>query len=472
MATKFRIEKDSLGDVQIPAKAYWSTTTQRALESYPISGVTPHPKFIDAYVMLKMAAARANKSGKAITVKQANAIEKACQEILGGGLREQFVVDVFQMGAGTSFHMNINEVIANRANEILGGKLGQYEHLDANNHVNFGQSTNDTFPTAIRLAALLMLRDHLHEPLNNLEKSLRAKGKEFDRVLKSARTHLQDAVPIRLGQEFRAYGEAIGRCHEFISFARKSVAELGIGGSAAGTGLNTAPGYRERIVAELKKITGIKDLSPSKDMCEAMQSQRPVAELSAALRNLALEISRICNDLRLLSSGPTTGFAEITLPSIAPGSSIMPGKINPSIAEMANMVCFDVIGSDTALAWAVGAGQLELNVMMPLMAYRLNFSIHIMGSMITQLDTLCIRGIKANAKKCLQYAEGSLSLATALNVSLGYKEAAAVVKQAVAEEKTIIQVVRERKLLTEAQIKSVMDPIKMTEPGIPGKGGG
>lgn len=469
MSNAHRIEKDSLGEVKIPKGAYWSTTTQRALESYPISGLRAHPKFVDAYVILKMAAARANKKAKAITATQAGAIEKACKEILAGKLRDQFVVDVFQMGAGTSFHMNINEVIANRANEILGAKLGEYKHLDANNIVNFGQSTNDTFPTAMRLACLLMLRDHLDEPLANLEKSLRAKGKEFDRILKSGRTHLQDAVPIRLGQEFKAYAEAIAYCADFIKVARRSVCELGIGGSAAGTGLNTAKGYRETIIKEMAAISGIKDLKPSKDMCEAMQSQRPIAELSAALRNLAIEISRICNDLRMLCSGPTTGFAEIVLPSIAPGSSIMPGKINPSIPEMCNMVCFEVIGNDTAVSWAVGAGQLELNVMMPLMSYKMNMSIHVLGSMMTQLANLCIKGIRANEKKCRLYAEGSMSIATALNAYIGYKEAAAVVKQAVAEEKTILQVVRERKLLTEDQIKKIMDPIKMTEPGIPGK---
>ncbi len=469
MAENVRIEKDSLGEVRIPAGAYWSTTTQRALESYPISGLRAHPKFVDAYVILKMAAARANKKAKAITAQQADAIEKACKEILAGKLRDQFAVDVFQMGAGTSFHMNINEVIANRANEILGGKLGEYKYLDANNHVNFGQSTNDTFPTAIRLGCLLMLRDHLDEPIANLEKSFRAKAKEFDKILKSGRTHLQDAVPIRLGQEFKAYAEAIKYGNAFIQAARKSVCELGIGGSAAGTGLNTAKGYREEIIKEMIKISGIKDLKPSRDMCEAMQSQRPIAELSSALRNLALEISRISNDLRLLCSGPTTGMGEIILPSIAPGSSIMPGKVNPSIPEMVNMVCFEIIGNDTAVSWAVGAGQLELNVMMPLMAYKMNMSIHVLGSMMTQFANLCIKGTKANVKKCKQYAEGSMSLATALNAYVGYKEAAAVVKQAIAEEKTIIQVVRDRKLLTEEQIKTIMDPIKMTEPGIPGK---
>ncbi len=469
MSEKFRIEKDSLGDVQIPDGAYWGTTTQRAVHVYPISGLRQHPKFIDAYVMLKMAAARANKKGKALPAKVADAIVKAGQEILKGDLRDQFVVDVFQMGAGTSFHMNVNEVLANRANELLGGTLGNYEHVNPNNHVNFGQSTNDTFPTTIRLACLLMLRDHLHKPLVDLENALKKKGQEFDKVLKSARTHLQDAVPIRLGQEFTAYAEAINRCHKFIGKARDSVCELGIGGSAAGTGLNTAPGYRENILEELRKLTKIDDLRLAADMREAMQSQRPIAELSAALRNLALEISRINNDLRLLSSGPTTGLAEIELPPVAPGSSIMPGKINPSIPEMCNMVCFEVIGNDTSVSWAVGAGQLELNVMMPLMAHKMNTSIHVLGSMITQMTNLCIKGIKVNRDRCQMYVESSVAIATALNPYIGYKAAADVVKVAVAENKTVIQVVREKELLTEAQIAEIMDPIKMTEPGVAGK---
>lgn len=472
MAAKTRIEKDSLGDVVIPASAYWGTTTQRALASYPISGMRAHPKFVDAYVMLKMAAAQANRKGRLIPAKSADAIVSASREILAGSLRDQFPVDVFQMGAGTSFHMNVNEVLANRANELLGGRRGTYDPVSANDHVNFGQSTNDTFPTAIRLAALLVYRDYLDQSLVDFEKALRAKGKEFDRILKSARTHLQDAVPIRLGQEFTAYAEAIAKCRASILNARKGVCELGIGGSAVGTGLNTGPGYREEIVANLRRITGIRDLSPSADMCEAMQSQRPIAEFSSSLRNLALEVSRICNDLRLLSSGPTTGLFEIVLPAIAPGSSIMPGKVNPSMPEMANMVCFQVIGNDTTIAWAVGAGQLELNVMMPVMAHNILQSLHIMGTTLRQMTDLCVRGIVANRARCTDYAERSLGLATALNVHIGYKNAAAVAKEAAAAHKTVIEVIREKGLLTEAQIAKVMDPIAMTRPGIPGKGGG
>ena len=466
---QYRTQKDSLGEVRIPADAYWGSTTQRAADLFPISGIMHHPKFVDAYVMLKLAAAEANKAGKAIKPAQANAIVKACKEILAGSLRDQFIIQVFQMGAGTSMHMNVNEVIAARANELMGGSRGGYEHVNPNDHVNFGQSTNDTFPTCIRLAILLMLRDHLHAPLLSLEKALFAKGKEFDEVMKSARTHLQDAVPIRLGQEFRAYGEAIKRCHKSIASAREWVKELGIGGSAAGTGLNTAPGYREAFLESLKKVSKINDLQLSPDMCEAMQSQRPVAEISASLRNLALEISRIANDLRLLSSGPTTGLAEIDLPAVVPGSSIMPGKVNPTVLENANMVCFEVIGNDTSVAWAVGAGQLELNVMMPLMQHKVLTSIHVLGSMITVLTEKCVKGITARKERCQRYCEGSMGLATALNAYIGYANAATVAKTALKEDKTIIQVIREQKLLTDEQIAQIMDPLAMTEPGVPGR---
>jgi aspartate ammonia-lyase len=469
MATKFRTQNDSLGEVKIPADALWGPTTQRAVESYPISGLMHHEKFIDAFVMLKQAAAQANLEKRALKPKVANAIIKACKEILGGKHRDQFVVDVYQMGAGTSFHMNVNEVIASRANMICGGKLGGSEHVNANDHVNFGQSTNDAFPSAMRLGILLVLRDYLHQPLIDMEKALFKKGKEFDGVIKSARTHLQDAVPIRLGQEFTAYGEAIRRCHQSIAAARGWVRELGIGGSAAGTGLNTAPGYRQALLKHLKTISEIKDLTLSPNMCEAMQSQRPIAEISAALRNLAIEVSRICNDLRLLSSGPTTGLAEIDLPAIAPGSSIMPGKVNPSMLECANMVCFQVIGYDTAVAWAVGAGQLELNVMMPLMQHSVISASHIMGNLIRQLTDLCIAGITANPERCKRYADSSMGLATALNTYIGYKNAAMVAKEALKTGKTMVEIVVEKGLMKESELKKVLDPKKMTEPGIPGK---
>ena len=468
---KTRAEKDSLGIRQIPEEVYYGIQTDRAVENFPVSGLRAHPRFIDSYLYVKKAAATANQRSGQLPKVHADALIKACDEILAGALRDQFPVDVFQMGAGTAFNMNVNEVISNRANEFLGGKKGDYKPLNPNDHANMGQSTNDTFPTAMRVALLLVLRENLHGPLEALEKAFFVKAKEFDGVLKSARTHLQDAVPIRLGQEFAAYGEAIKKSRLFLLQAEKSLGELGIGGSAAGTGLNTAKGYREEIVKELSKITGLA-LSASADMREAMQSQRPAAEVSSALRNLSLEIIRIVNDLRLLSSGPTTGFAEINLPATAPGSSIMPGKVNPSILEMVNMVAFQVIGADAVVALAVQAGQLELNVMMPVMAFNLNFAATILGNALRILNEKCVAGITADVERCRHYAESSLGLATALNAFIGYAQAAEVAKEAVQSRKSIIQVIRDKKILTEDQIRNIMDPAQMTEPGIPGKSNG
>jgi aspartate ammonia-lyase len=463
-----RTETDSLGEMPVPEGAYWGCQTQRAIENFPISGLRHDPIFVDSFLHLKKAAARANTEAGAITPEQGDAIARAANEMLAGAMRDQFVVDVFQMGAGTSFHMNVNEVLANRANEILGGALGAYDHVDPNNHVNFGQSTNDAFPTAMRLAILTAARDLLHAPLDAFEDSLREKGRAFDGVLKSARTHLQDAVPIRLGQEFTAYAEAVCHSHATLVLAQASCAKLGIGGSAAGTGLNTAPGYRERLIDLLREQTGHDALAPADDMREAMQSQRPVAEVSAALRNLALELGRIANDLRLLSSGPTTGLAEIDLPPVAPGSSIMPGKINPSMLEMLNMVCFQVIGCDAVVAQAVGAGQLELNVMMPVMAYNTLFAIRILGQALERVRVRCIDGITANPDRCRRYAEASMGLATALNPTIGYANAAKVAKQALAEGATIPEIVRQEGILDEEALSKALDPVAMTEPGIPG----
>ncbi len=463
MKTAYRIEKDSLGPRKVPAGAYWGAQTSRALENFPISGLTPHRRFVDAFLYLKKAAALANLEAKALEERRARAIVKACDEILGGKLRDQFVVDVFQTGAGTGFHMNVNEVLANRAGELLGGKLGRYDRVHPNDHVNMGQSTNDVFPTAMRLAGLLLIRQRLEKPLDHLAGAFSKKAKQFDQVLKSARTHLQDAVPIRLGQEFAAWAMSVRRHREAIGAAANRMCELGIGGSAAGTGLNTARGYRERILKHLCKLTGL-PLRPAPDLREAMQSQRPVAEVSAALRNFAVDLGRICNDLRLLSSGPTTGLAEIHLPDTAPGSSIMPGKVNPSIPEMVNMVCFQVFGCDQTIAMAGHAGQLELNVMMPVMAFNLNFMIEILGNAAVQLRSRCVEGITANAAVCRRYAERSLGLATALNPHIGYAHAAEVTKIALKQGKTILQVIREKRILTDAQIKRIMDPLRMTEP--------
>jgi aspartate ammonia-lyase len=375
------------------------------------------------------------------------------------------VVDVFQAGAGVSLHMNSNEVIANRAVEILGGALGDYSVVHPNDHVNYGQSTNDVIPTAMRVSSLVEL-EKLYPVLDGLADALDAKGKEFWNILKSGRTHMQDAVPMRLGQEFTAYAGAIRRAKDAIRQSSEMLRELGLGGSAVGTGINTHPDYREKAIANLARISGQK-LKPVDDMRYAMNSNLGMAAVSSALRNLALEVIRISNDLRLLSSGPNTGFGEINLPALQPGSSIMPGKINPVIPELAAMVSFQVVGNDLAVAMAVQAGQLELNVMMPTMAYSVLQSITILTNMLRQFSEKCVKGITANEKKNAFYAQSTVSLATALNPYIGYAKAAEIAKESVATGRSIIEIAREKKLLSEKEVAEILDPKRMTEPQRP-----
>lgn len=457
-----RTEKDSIGVKEIPANVYYGIQTARAMENFPISGMRAHPTLIRAFGMVKEAAAEANKELGLVDAKRANAIIQAAQEVQQGKWNKEFVVDVFQAGAGVSFHMNSNEVIANRAVEILGGNLGDYSVVHPNDHVNYGQSTNDVFPTGMRLATLLEL-EKLYPVLNSLAAALEKKGKEFHEVLKSGRTHMQDAVPMRLGQEFTAYAGAIRRCEAAIRHASDALRELGLGGSAVGTGINTHPDYREKAIANLSRISGQK-LVPVDDMRYAMQSNLAMAGVSSALRNLALEVIRISNDLRLLSSGPNTGFAEINLPALQPGSSIMPGKINPVIPELAAMVSFQVVGNDVAVAMAVQAGQLELNVMMPTMAYSVLQSITILSNMLRQVTERCVTGITANKSRTDFYVQATVSLATALNPYIGYAKAAEIAKEAVATGRSIIEIAREKKLLSEKEINEILDPVRMTEP--------
>src|SRR6184192_1748193 len=457
-----RQEKDSLGIREIPADVYYGIQTTRALENYPISGMRAHPALIRAFGMVKEAAAEANRELGLVDTKIADAIIQAAKEVEQGKWDREFVVDVFQAGAGVSFHMNTNEVIANRAVEILGGTLGDYSKAHPNDHVNYGQSTNDVFPTGMRLATLLEL-ENLYPVLDSLVSALEKKGKEFHEILKSGRTHMQDAVPMRLGQEFAAYAGAVRRAGQLLRTSSELLRELGLGGSAVGTGINTHPDYREKAVRNLARISGQK-LTSVDDMRYAMQSNLAMAGVSSALRNLALEIIRISNDLRLLSSGPNTGFAEINLPALQPGSSIMPGKINPVIPELAAMVSFQVIGNDAAVAMAVQAGQLELNVMMPTMAYSVLQSITILTNMLRQFTDKCVAGITANESRCNFYVQATVSLATALNPYIGYAKAAEIAKEAVASGRSIIEIAREKKLLSEDQIKEILDPIRMTEP--------
>lgn len=461
MASPTRTEKDSLGLKEVPADAYYGVQTARAVENYPISGMRAHPSLIRAAAMIKEAAAEANRELGLVDAKRAEAIIAAAQEVQQGKWDTHFVVDVFQAGAGVSFHMNTNEVIANRATELYGGKLGDYS-VHPNDHVNYGQSTNDVFPTAMRLATLLEL-EKLYPVLDSLIAACEAKGREFHNVLKSGRTHMQDAVPMRLGQEFEAYAGAFRRCRQQIEQQSEYLRELGLGGSAVGTGINTHPDYRERAIANLSRISGQK-LTPVDDMRYAMQSNLAMASVSSALRNLALEVIRVSNDLRLLSSGPNTGFAEINLPALQPGSSIMPGKINPVIPELAAMVSFQVVGNDTAVALAVQAGQLELNVMMPTMAYSVLQSITISTNMLRQFTSACIAGITANVNRCTFYVQSTVSLATALNPYIGYAKAAEIAKESVATGKSIIEIARSKGYLSEDQINEILDPARMTEP--------
>jgi len=462
-----RVERDSLGEMRVDAGALYGIQTARAVENYPISGLRAHPRLIEAYAFQKKASALANRDAGAVPRKIADAIVAACDEVLAGGLRDQFVVDVFQAGAGVSQHMNTNEVLANRAIEILGGKRGDYTVVHPNDHVNFGQSTNDTYPTAMRVAALTAARD-LDPILAALEAALDEKARQFDHVLKPGRTHLQDAVPIRLGQEFAAWARAIGRGRRALDDACAPARELGLGGTAAGTGLNTAAGYRDNAIRRLAGLTGL-PLTPSPDMREAMQSNLPMASIAGALRLIALEIIRITNDLRLLSSGPVTGLAEIVLPAVQPGSSIMPGKVNPAILEMAAMVAFQVVGNASVVDLASQAGQLELNVMMPAMAFNILMSFEILGNALEVLRTRCIEGIRSNEERSRRLAELSPSIVTALNPYIGYAKGAEVVKEALATGRTIPEVVREKGLMSDEELKKVLDPFGMTEPGIPGR---
>ena len=462
---KIRLERDSLGEREVPADAYYGIQTQRAVENYPISGYRAHPRLIQVIGMIKKAAATANLQLKLLDAKRARAIVKAADEVVAGKWNDQFVVDVYQAGAGVSFHMNANEVIANRAIEILGGKRGEYDICHPNDHVNFGQSTNDVFPTAMRLAALLLI-DEVLDALETLEHSFAKKAKAFDHILKSGRTHMMDAVPIRLGQELSAYATAMRRSESVLRESHDYLREVGLGGSAVGTGVNTHPRYQRLVVKHLSKISG-RALKPTDDLRYAMQSNLAMSVASSALRNLALELIRITNDLRLLNSGPNTGLAEIVLPGLQPGSSIMPGKINPVMAELTAMVGFQAVGADIATALAVQAGQLELNVMMPAMAWNVLHSAEILKNAMRVLATKCVDGIEANKSRCLYYANATIAIAAALNPYIGYAAAAEIAKESIKTGRPVTEIALERKLIEEKTMRKILDPMRMTEPSPP-----
>jgi aspartate ammonia-lyase len=461
-----RIEKDPLGEKPVPADALYGIQTLRAAENFPISGLRPLPQFVDAVVWIKRSAALTHRETGRLDARLADAIVQAADEILGGRHRDQFIVDVYQAGAGTSHNMNVNEVLANRANELLGGTRGTYAPVHPNDHVNMAQSTNDVIPTAMRLATLAALPAFLAS-LDRLAESLLAKGTQFDHVMKSGRTHLQDATPIRLGQEFTAYGRTVARHREKLTRAADWLRELGIGGTAVGTGINAEVRYPELMVRHLEEVSQL-DLRVGEDRIQLMQSMGDIATFTGAFRAYVVDLAKIANDIRLLASGPRTGLAEILLPAVQPGSSIMPGKVNPSIAEMVNQVCFQALGLDTTVALAAEAGQLELNVMMPVITHNMVFGLIIVGNASRVFADKCIDGIEADEKQCLYWLERSPALVTALAPKIGYAEAAKLSKEAIATGLTVKELVVQRKLLEGQELEDTLDLRAMTELGVPG----
>ncbi|MBN2502681.1 MAG: aspartate ammonia-lyase [Anaerolineales bacterium] len=436
-----RIESDSLGEIEIPAGALYGAQTQRAVLNFPVSGLKPWRAFVWSMAVIKRSAAQVNKDLGLLDPQKADAIIQAATEVVEGKWDAEFVVDPFQAGAGTSHNMNTNEVIANRATQILGGGLGEYG-VHPNDHVNMAQSTNDTIPTAIRLGSLWRLEELL-DVVNELAAALQDKAVEFDHIVKSGRTHLQDAVPVRLGQEFGGYARAVERDGERIRRAAEGLRRLGIGGTATGTGLNAHPEYHTRMVAELSSFAGL-ELQSSDNLFESMQSMADMIDFSAALRTLAVTMTRIANDFRLLSSGPSTGLDEINLPVVQPGSSIMPGKVNPVLAEMTNMAMFHVIGCDTTVSLAAQAGQLELNVMMPIIAHNLFEMMQVTIGSLRAFTEKCVVGLTANAKKAEGWLARNAIVVTALNPVIGYQAGAALVKEALRRELTVGEVAVEK----------------------------
>ena len=449
----YRIEKDTMGEVRVPVDAYYGAQTARAVENFPISGLSADPVFVRATAIVKYSAAMANMECGVLDSEIGRAVAAAAKEVVDGRWLEQFVVDVYQAGAGTSHNMNANEVLANRAIELLGGARGDYGVVNPNDHVNMSQSTNDSFPSSMRLAALMAGREFL-EALALLAESMEAKADEFDSVIKSGRTHLQDAVPVRMGQEFGGYAAALRKGQARVATALDSLRSTGLGATAAGTGMNAPEGYKEAAARFMSEMSGFKIVNSS-NLFESTQSMGDFAALSSSLKNLALEVTRISNDLRLLSSGPRTGFAEIVLPPVQPGSSIMPGKVNPVMAEALNMIAFQVCGNDHAVSMATQAGQLELNVMMPLINHNVLSSIKILKNGMNVFATKCIDGITVNEERCREYAENTVGLATFLNTSIGYYKAAELSKEALQKGVTIRRLVVEKGMLSEEEVEKL-----------------
>ncbi|HDR8173504.1 TPA: aspartate ammonia-lyase [Bacillus thuringiensis] len=467
IATKdIRIEKDFLGEKEVPSVAYYGVQTLRAVENFPITGYRIHPSLITAMAIVKKAAALANMDTGYLAKDIGHEIAEAAQEIVDGKFHDQFIVDPIQGGAGTSINMNTNEVIANRALERMGYEKGEYAKISPNTHVNMAQSTNDAFPTGIHIATLMMLEELLIT-MEELHSAFREKAKEFDHVIKMGRTHLQDAVPIRLGQEFEAYSRVLARDIKRIKQSRQHLYEVNMGATAVGTGLNANPTYIEQVVKHLRTFSGF-PLVGAEHLVDATQNTDAYTEVSAALKVCMMNMSKIANDLRIMASGPRVGLAEIQLPARQPGSSIMPGKVNPVMAEVINQVAFQVIGNDHTICLASEAGQLELNVMEPVLVFNLIQSISIMNNGFRVFREYCIKGITANEELLKQYVEKSVGIITAVNPHIGYEAASRIAREAIETGKSVRELCLEQGVLTEEELDIILDPFEMTHPEIAG----
>jgi aspartate ammonia-lyase len=463
----FRTERDPLGEYAVPSAAYFGIQTARAVENFPISGLRARAELITATILIKKAAAQANVALGRLDARVGDAIIRAADEVLAGALRDQFVVDVYQAGAGTSHNMNANEVLANRAAELLGGARGEYRLVHPNDHVNMGQSTNDVFPTATRLA-LLLAHGGLVESARALSASCARKAEAFEAVLKVGRTHLQDAVPMTLGQEFGGYAACLARGADEVDHAAGGLEELNLGATAVGTGLNAGEEYAALAIRNVSRSTGL-SLKPAANRFRVTQSMGDVLAYSGAMRRLSVELGKIAADLRLLSMGPRAGIAEIVLPAVQPGSSIMPGKVNPSVPEMVNQVCYQVMGCDVTVAAASEAGQLELNVMMPVIAWNALHMSTILRESMNALRVRCVDGIEADAARCRELLERSTAVATALSPYIGYAQTADIAKESVKTGRTIREIVLERGLMDPRRLDEVLSAEHMTRPGIAGE---
>lgn len=451
---RYRSDRDSLGTVKIPADAYYGPFTGRAMKQYHVTGQNPHPYLIKSFVMIKRSAAIANMRTKALDRKRGNAIVNACDKILAGKYHDQFVVDMINSGAGTAFNMNTNEVVANIALKILGKKLGQYDYLHPNDHINMSQSSNDTFPTAMHVAILFAIRDTL-PAIDKLIKSLERKAKQFSKYKKIGRTHLMDALPVTLGSEFDAYATSITKSSHAIIHSKKQLEQVALGGTAVGTGANTPRGYRRKAIQELSRISKLK-LIEQKNMQHSLQSKFAIANTSSTIRNLAVELGKISNDIRLMASGPIAGLGELEIPAVHAGSSIMPGKVNPSLAECMNMICFSIIGNDTTVAFAAQAGQLELNVMLPVMLKAVLDSTDMLTNFLPIFAANLIDGLTADKKKLQANIEKSPVIVTLLAPKIGYQKSADLFKESMKTGKTIRELVISKKLMTKKQVDSLL----------------